>query len=70
MASRLTKSPSGLSSSKIPTLVIWGEADAILPAAHAEAVSGATVHVIAEAGHMVQMEQAGKVNDLLKAHFQ
>ncbi len=53
-----------------PTLVIWGEGDQIIPAAHAQALAGtADVTVLPQAGHMVQMEKAGRVNDLLIAHF-
>jgi pyruvate dehydrogenase E2 component (dihydrolipoamide acetyltransferase) len=56
-----------LKSSGVPALVIWGAEDKIVPAAHAKAVTGAKVEIIAGAGHMAQMEQAGKVNGLIKA---
>ena len=56
-----------LKSSGVPTLVIWGAQDKIIPAQHAKAASGAKVEIIEGAGHMVQMEQAGKVNGLIKA---
>ncbi|WP_119392249.1 acetoin dehydrogenase dihydrolipoyllysine-residue acetyltransferase subunit [Taklimakanibacter lacteus] len=56
-----------LKSSGVPTLVIWGAEDKIVPAAHAKAAAGAKVEIIDGAGHMVQMEQAGKVNGLIKA---
>ncbi len=46
-----------------PCHVIWGAEDAIIPAAHARAVEGATV--IDGAGHMVQMEKAAEVNRLI-----
>ncbi len=49
--------------------VIWGAEDAIIPQAHANAVPGAAVTVIDGAGHMVQMEQASKVNELIKARL-
>ena len=58
-----------LKASKVPTLVIWGASDAIIPAAHAKAADGASVHILSGAGHMVQLEKAGDVNALLKAHF-
>jgi pyruvate dehydrogenase E2 component (dihydrolipoyllysine-residue acetyltransferase) len=49
-----------------PVLVIWGERDAIIPAAHAEAApSRAETHVIADVGHSPHMEAAGEVNRLL-----
>jgi pyruvate dehydrogenase E2 component (dihydrolipoamide acetyltransferase) len=56
-----------LRSSGVPALVIWGAEDKIVPAAHAKAAAGAKVEIIAGAGHMAQMEQAGKVNGLIKA---
>ncbi|HYH17078.1 MAG TPA: acetoin dehydrogenase dihydrolipoyllysine-residue acetyltransferase subunit [Azospirillum sp.] len=54
----------------VPTLVVWGEQDRVIPAAHATAPgSTARVEVIPNAGHMVQMEAAGRVNALLKDHI-
>lgn len=54
----------------IRTLVIWGARDQIIPAAHAtHAPAGASVTVFDDAGHMSQMEKAGEVNGLLKAHL-
>lgn len=51
-------------------LVIWGEADQIIPARHAEGLpSGVRAQVIAGQGHMVQMEAAAEVNRLLRAFF-
>jgi pyruvate dehydrogenase E2 component (dihydrolipoamide acetyltransferase) len=52
-----------------PTLVIWGKEDQIIPAAHAGNLPGAKVHVIEGAGHMVFMEKASEVNNLIKAHM-
>jgi len=52
-----------------PALVIWGREDRIIPASHAKAASGARIEVIDGAGHMVQMEQAGRVNALIRAHL-
>jgi len=57
----------GLSKIETPLLVIAGADDAVIPASHAKAVSRADHHEIAGAGHMVQMEQAGKVNELVKS---
>ncbi len=51
-----------------PTLVIWGKEDQIIPAAHAGNLQGAKVHMIEGAGHMVFMEKASDVNNLIKAH--
>jgi pyruvate dehydrogenase E2 component (dihydrolipoamide acetyltransferase) len=51
-----------------PTLVIWGKQDEIIPAAHAGNLPGAKVDVLEGAGHMVFMEKASDVNNLIKAH--
>lgn len=49
-----------------PILAIWGDADAIVPPAHAASLpDGAAVETIAGAGHMPQMEAAAEVNRLL-----
>lgn len=54
----------------VPTLVVWGREDRIVPAAHAGQVpAGATVEVFEGAGHMVQMEKAAEVNRLLRGHL-
>ena len=55
---------------KVPVLVVWGMEDRIVPAAHATALGeGAKVELIEGAGHMVQMEQANRVNAALKEHI-
>ena len=56
----------GLERLDCPQQVIWGEADAIIPHTHANGITGATVTVIANAGHMVMMEESSQVNELLK----
>lgn len=62
LAGSLAKAP--------PTLVIWGAEDRIIPAAHAKALGDkAKAEVVDGAGHMVQMEKANKVNELLSAHI-
>lgn len=54
-----------------PVLLIWGQEDAVIPSAHARAApAGASVKVLAGAGHMPQMEKAGEVNSLLRQHLQ
>jgi pyruvate dehydrogenase E2 component (dihydrolipoamide acetyltransferase) len=54
----------------VPILVIWGEADQVLPAAHAEsAPDGARVEVLPGAGHSPHMEAAGEVNRLVADHL-
>lgn len=58
-----------IAAAAVPALVVWGEEDRIIPAAHATALGAAArTAVIPNAGHMVQMEAAGKVNALLKEH--
>lgn len=52
-----------------PTLVVWGAGDRVVPAAHASALGSARVELIEGAGHMVQMEKANRVNELLLAHL-
>jgi pyruvate dehydrogenase E2 component (dihydrolipoamide acetyltransferase) len=50
----------------LPVTVVWGADDRVIPAAHAAAApEGATVVVLEKAGHMVQMERATEVNELL-----
>jgi pyruvate dehydrogenase E2 component (dihydrolipoamide acetyltransferase) len=52
-----------------PALVIWGEQDRIIPAAHAAALSGRShIEILPGAGHMVHMEQPARVNELILAH--
>ncbi len=54
----------------VPVTVVWGSDDRVIPVAHADAVpGGATVVVLEKAGHMVQMERAGEVNELLLAQL-
>lgn len=48
--------------------MIWGANDRIIPASHANAAGNARVEVIGGAGHMVQMEKAGRVNELILAN--
>jgi pyruvate dehydrogenase E2 component (dihydrolipoamide acetyltransferase) len=53
-----------------PVLVIWGEQDRIIPASHAHPLADrARAEIITGAGHMVQMEKAGRVNELILAHI-
>ena len=50
----------------VPVQVIWGTADRIVPAAHADGLAERIeVHRLAGAGHMVHMELAGEVNRLI-----
>jgi pyruvate dehydrogenase E2 component (dihydrolipoamide acetyltransferase) len=45
----------------VPVTVVWGSADRIIPAAQAEAVTGAARHLVDGAGHMPHMERPGQV---------
>jgi pimeloyl-ACP methyl ester carboxylesterase len=53
----------------VPTLLLWGASDGVVPVAYAEAyrtlIPGATLVVIPEAGHLPQVEQP----DLLLQHI-
>ena len=54
----------------IPVLVVWGDQDRIVPAAHAEGLpANVNVTVLSGYGHMVQMEAARDVNRLLLEHI-
>lgn len=66
---QLTHVADVLSGMDIPIQVIWGAEDKVIPASHANAISGASVEVIDGAGHMVQMEEASTVNVLIKGHI-
>jgi len=57
-----------LSALDVPRQIIWGEQDAIIPQSHSNAVDGAKVTVVSGAGHMVQMEDASRVNELISDH--
>jgi len=53
-----------------PLLVVWGEDDRIIPAAHArQAPAGAKVAVLPGAGHMAMMEKPNDFNSLLRGHL-
>jgi pyruvate dehydrogenase E2 component (dihydrolipoamide acetyltransferase) len=51
----------------VPVQVVWGREDRIIPVSHSEGLPpGVRVHVLEAAGHMVHMEQAAEVNDLIE----
>lgn len=54
---------------RVPTLIIWGAQDAIMPAPDAAAFAADNVqfHVLPGSGHMVQVEAATEVNRLIDA---
>jgi pyruvate dehydrogenase E2 component (dihydrolipoamide acetyltransferase) len=49
----------------VPVQAIWGEADRIIPASHANALPEARRHLLAGAGHMVHIEKPAEVNRLI-----
>ena len=54
----------------IPTLVVWGDRDLILPHAHlaaaARRLQHAQTHLFADTGHMPQIERAEELAELLR----
>ncbi|MBB4909902.1 alpha/beta fold hydrolase [Actinophytocola algeriensis] len=58
-----------VATAKVPTLVVWGDRDLILPAAHLEAartlLPHARVHLFRDTGHMPQVERAEELSELL-----
>ena len=55
----------------VPTLVVWGAADRVVPpshgAAYAAAVPGARLEVIDDAGHLPQLETPDRLTALVRA---
>jgi pyruvate dehydrogenase E2 component (dihydrolipoamide acetyltransferase) len=55
-----------LAAAIMPRQVIWGRADRIIPAVHAEGLpAGVAVHLLDGAGHLPHMEKSGEVNRLV-----
>jgi pyruvate dehydrogenase E2 component (dihydrolipoamide acetyltransferase) len=55
----------------VPVQVIWGRQDQIIPVGHAEGLPAKIpVHVLDHAGHMVHMEKAAEVNQLISRHIE
>jgi pimeloyl-ACP methyl ester carboxylesterase len=56
---------------RIPTLVVWGDRDLVLPPAHLEqarqALPHARTHLFADTGHMPQIERAEEFHELASA---
>ena len=54
---------------KLPTLLVWGEYDEVLPAAHLESAARlyphAQAHLFRDTGHAPQLERAGDFNALV-----
>lgn len=70
-SSRYGRTPSGRAlhevAGTVPTLAIWGAADAIIPPPAGLARPGVELHVLPGSGHMVQEEAADEVNRLIDA---
>lgn len=53
-----------------PTLLIWGESDRIVPPSYAAdfqaAIAGSTVEIVADAGHLPQLEQPDRVATVIR----
>jgi pimeloyl-ACP methyl ester carboxylesterase len=58
---------------ELPTLVIWGEDDVVLPVANAEylraAIPTSDIHTLDQAGHAVHFEEPKRVSPLLLSFF-
>ena len=56
---------------RVPTLIIWGTEDGLIPWEHARAfqdgIPGARLHAIPDAGHVPMLERPGEVNRALAA---
>ena len=54
---------------RIPTLILWGEHDQVIPPAHAEAfhqgIRGSRLQYLPKCGHVPMLERPGEVNDAL-----
>lgn len=70
-SSRYRLTPSGRTlrevAGTVPTLVIWGAADVIIPPPVDFERPGVELHVLPGCGHMVQVEAADEVNRLIDA---
>ncbi|MEM7466377.1 MAG: acetoin dehydrogenase dihydrolipoyllysine-residue acetyltransferase subunit [Pseudomonadota bacterium] len=52
-----------------PIQIIWGSEDQIIPVAHAHQDGGQQIDVLDGYGHLVQLEAASEVNQLLQTHI-
>jgi len=55
---------------EIPTMIIWGERDAVIPVAHAhiahELIPGSRLEVVPDAGHFLPIERPELLDRLLR----
>ena len=55
----------------IPLQIIWGDSDRIIPATHATGLpTSVPVHIVPGAGHMVQMEKAEEVSEIIETFLE
>lgn len=52
---------------QLPIQIVWGAKDQVIPVSQAQTLANAEVEVIEDAGHMVQMEAASRVNELISS---
>lgn len=65
--SQLWQARDRLAQLSVPTQVIWGANDRIIPAAHGADLGAAVpVHLLDGTGHMAHMERSGEVNRLIQ----
>ena len=56
-----------LNSLNIPTNIIWGKNDSIIPSKHLENLNeNIKVNVFDDCGHMAHTEESSKVNEIIK----
>ena len=57
-----------LSSLSIPVTIIWGKDDLIIPVSHTDGLPDSVrLEIIDQSGHVPQMENAARVNDIIRA---
>ncbi len=53
----------------MPTLIVWGEHDAVLPVDHAhaavQAIPGSRLEIFEDAGHLPQLDDPGRFMDVV-----
>ena len=55
---------------RAPTLIVWGEDDALIPSAYAaefaDRIAGSRVEIVAECGHIPQLEQGAATLEIVR----
>jgi pimeloyl-ACP methyl ester carboxylesterase len=64
--------PHLLSEVRTPSLVVWGESDAVIPGIvgqqYAEGLANSTLETVAAAGHIVEWDQPEDLAELITNH--